>query len=122
MRISAYALSPAGGGAGVLGTFAGVLATTEVINTLAPVLNTREGVLQTVRADMGSLRSTLASIQRVQGGTLPTTTQLTQAQSEHLDASIGQALEGLAQVPGALETTPAPVTPQIPAADVKIDP
>ncbi|HEX3975491.1 MAG TPA: EfeM/EfeO family lipoprotein [Solirubrobacteraceae bacterium] len=109
-------------GAGVLGTAAGVVATTEVIKTLSPDLTNRETVLPTVEADMGSLRTTLATIQRAHGGTLPTTSQLTQDQSEQLDASLGQALEGLAQVPGVLEATRTPVVPQIPAADIKIDP
>ena len=109
-------------GAGVLGTSAGVVATTEVMKTLAPVLQNRESVMSTVAADLTGLRSTLASLARARGGTLPTTGQLTQMQSEQLSGSIGQALEGLAQVPGALETTTTPVTPQIPAKDVRIDP
>ncbi len=109
-------------GAGVLGTAAGIVATTEVIKTLSPVLTNREDVLPTVDADMGSLRATLAAIERAHGGSIPTTSQLTQDQSEQLAASLGQALEGLAQVPGALETTPTPVVPTIPAADIKIDP
>ena len=108
-------------GAGVLGTAAGVVATTEVIKTLAPLLATREG-LPAVTSDLAGLGSTLASIQRAHGGTLPTTSQLTQLQSEQLSGSLGQALEGLAQIPGALETAPAPVTPQIPARDVRIVP
>jgi high-affinity iron transporter len=109
-------------GAGVLGTAAGVAATTEVVKTLSPVLSKREGVLPTVNADLASLRATLARIQTAHGGALPATGQLTQDQSERLQASLGQALEGLAQVPGALETSPAPVVPKIPAADIKVDP
>jgi high-affinity iron transporter len=109
-------------GAGVLGTSAGVVATTEVLKTLSPILQYREGVLPTVNADMATLRATLASIQRAHGGSIPTTAQLTQDQAEQLDASLGQALEGLAQVPGALEIAPAPVTPKIPGADVRIVP
>jgi iron uptake system EfeUOB component EfeO/EfeM len=108
-------------GAGVLGTAAGAAATTEVIRTLAPILSQRENVLATVRADLGSLRATLAAIQHGHGGALPTTAQLTQDQSEQLDASLGQALEGLAQVPGALETSQAMVRPTLPAADIAID-
>ena len=73
-------------------------------------------------ADLTGLRSTLSSLARAHGGTLPTTGQLTQMQSEQLSGSIGQALEGLAQVPGALETTTTPVIPQIPAKDVRIVP
>ena len=109
-------------GAGVLGTSAGVVATTEVLKTLAPVLQNRESVMSTVTADLAGLRSTLASLARAHGGSLPTTGQLTQMQSEQLSGSIGQALEGLAQVPGALETTTTPVIPEIPAKDVRIDP
>jgi iron uptake system EfeUOB component EfeO/EfeM len=106
-------------GAGVLGTSAGVVATTKVIKTLAPILSTRESVLPTVNADLADLRSVLAAIARADGGALPTTSELTQAQSERLDASLGQALEGLAQVPGALETTRAPAIPQIPAKEAR---
>ena len=109
-------------GAGVLGTSAGVVATTEVMRTLAPVLQNRESVMSTVTADLTGLRSTLTSLARAHGGSLPTTGQLTQMQSEQLSGSIGQALEGLAQVPGAVETTTTPVIPQIPAKDVRIDP
>jgi high-affinity iron transporter len=109
-------------GAGVLGTSAGLVATTEVVKTLTPMLGSREAVLPVVNADLAGLRSTLAAITRAHGGSLPTTAALTQPQSEQLSGSIGQALEGLAQVPGALETTPTPTVPQIPAADVKIDP
>jgi iron uptake system EfeUOB component EfeO/EfeM len=109
-------------GAGVLGTSAGLVATTEVVKTLAPMLGTREAVLPVVNADLSGLRSTLAAIADAHGGSLPTTAALTQLQSERLSGSLGEALEGLAQVPGALETTPTPTTPQIPAADVKIDP
>jgi high-affinity iron transporter len=109
-------------GAGVLGTSAGVVATTEVLKTLTPILQYREGILPIVNADMGTLRTTLASIQRAHEGSIPTTSQLSQDQSDQLDASLGQALEGLAQVPGALEVAPAPVVPKIPAADIKIDP
>ena len=109
-------------GAGVLGTSAGVVATTEVLKTLTPILQYREGILPIVNADMGTLRTALAAIERAHGGTIPTTSQLTQDETERLDASLGQALEGLSQVPGALETTPAPVVPKIPAADIKIDP
>ncbi len=109
-------------GAGVLGTSAGIVATTEVVKTLTPLLTNRESVLPTVTADMAGLRATLATIVRAHGGSVPTTSQLTRTQSEQLDGSLGQALEGLAQIPGALETTPAPVVPKIPASAVKIDP
>ena len=106
-------------GAGVLGTSAGVVATAAVIRTLAPILSTRESVLPTVNADLSDLRSALRVIARAHGGELPTTSKLTRLQTERLDASIGQALEGLAQVPGALETTRALAIPQIPAKDAR---
>ncbi len=109
-------------GAGVLGTAAAVAATTEVVRTLAPVLGQREGVLAVVDTELRGLRGTLTSIKRSHGGTLPTTAQLTQDESERLDASVGQALEGLAQVPGALETVNATQPPAIPAADARTDP
>jgi iron uptake system EfeUOB component EfeO/EfeM len=109
-------------GEGVLGTAAGLAATREVIRTLTPVLFPREGVLPDVNAELAGLQSTLSSLRRAHGGTLPTNSQLTQTESEQLDASIGQALEALAQVPGALETTNAVQPPAIPQRDVKIDP
>ena len=86
----------------MLGASAGLVATTEVIKTLAPVLTTREGVLPTVTADLAGLRSTLASVQRAHGGALPTTSQLTQRQSEQLAGSLGQALEGVRRRAGPL--------------------
>jgi iron uptake system EfeUOB component EfeO/EfeM len=109
-------------GEGVLGTDAGLVATTEVIKTLTPLLRTREGVLPAVNTDLAALRSTLASLQRAHGGALPTNSQLTQLESEQLDASMGQALEALAQVPGALETAKAPAIPAIPKKAFKLDP
>jgi iron uptake system EfeUOB component EfeO/EfeM len=107
-------------GEGVLGTAAGVAATSEVIRTLTPVLTS--DVLPVVDTELAALRVTLSSLRRTHGGTLPTNSQLTQIESEQLDASIGQALEALAQVPGALETTNPVQPPAIPQKDVKIDP
>ena len=49
------------------------------------------------------------------GGALPSNSELSQTESERLNASIGEALEALAQVPGALETASTPAIPQIPA-------
>ena len=99
---------------GLLGTAAGVAATTEVIDTLTPLLKDREGVLPVVVREMKAVRSTLASIESAHGGTLPTNDGLTQSQSERLTSSLGQALEALAQVPGALETANPPPVPAIP--------
>jgi hypothetical protein len=109
-------------GEGVLGTASGVAATTEVIKTLAPVLKSREGVLPVVNAQLGSLRTTLASLEAQHGGRLPVNLQLTQIQSERLSASIGETLEALAQVPGALETTATQPVPSIPRSDARIVP
>jgi iron uptake system EfeUOB component EfeO/EfeM len=109
-------------GEGVLGTASGAAATTEVIKTLAHVLKSREGVLGVVNAQLGGLRSTLASLKAQHGGRLPTNSQLTQSQSERLSASIGQTLEALAQVPGAIETTTTPPIPGIPRSDERIVP
>jgi hypothetical protein len=103
-------------GEGVLGTAAGLDATVEVINTLRSLLGTREQVLPVVDADLAGLRATLAALRRAHGGSLPTNDQLTQQESGRLAASLGQALEGLAQVPGALETTSTPPIPAIPSS------
>jgi hypothetical protein len=105
---------------GVLGTEAGLGATTEVIKTLAPLLKNREGVLPVVSQELNGLRSTFASIKVAHGGSLPTNDELTQLQSERLDASMGQALEALAQVLGALETAPTAQVPEIPRTAARI--
>jgi high-affinity iron transporter len=107
---------------GVLGTDAGLTATKEVVATLRPLLGGREGVLAVVNAQLATLQAAMASIQAAHGGRLPTDSELTQKQSELLDGAIGGALEALAQVPGALETAPTPVIPQIPAAAARIAP
>jgi len=102
---------------GVLATAASVVATREVITTLRPLIDT--GV---VDVDMAQLQSVINSLAAAHGGTLPTNTELSQHQSEELDASVGQALEALSLVPGSLETAKLPTTPTIPARDVVIDP
>lgn len=109
-------------GEGVLGTNAGVAATKEIIGTLSPLLRGRETVLPTVQADLRQLTATLRALQAAHGGRLPTNAGLSRQQSEQLDAAVGQALEGLAQVPGALETTPTPSTPSIPRSADRVDP
>ncbi len=108
-------------GEGVLGTAAGLAATREVIATLTPVLGTREGVLPVVDTELDALGATLASIQAAHGRVLPTNAQLTQEQAEQLDSAVGAALEALAQVPGALETTRTAQIPQIPPSAIRID-
>jgi iron uptake system EfeUOB component EfeO/EfeM len=107
---------------GVLGTDAGITATKEVVATLRPLLNGREGVLPVVNAQLATLQAAVASIQAAHGGRVPTDSELTQKQSELLEGAIGGALEALAQVPGALETAPTTVIPQIPAAAARIAP
>lgn len=103
-------------GEGVLGTAAGIAATSEIVGTLRPILTSRESVLPVVDTQLLSLQAAMASIKAAHGGRLPTNAELTQQQSELLDSAIGGALEALAQVPGALETTPTPTTPEIPPA------
>jgi iron uptake system EfeUOB component EfeO/EfeM len=102
---------------GVLGTAAGVVATREVLKTLAPVLTTSVS-----GTELDHLQGVLDALAAGHGGTLPTNRQLTQSQSEQLDAALGQTLEALAQVPGLLETAPAPAIPSIPRSAVKNDP
>ena len=109
-------------GEGVLGTNAGVAATSEIVKTLAPLLQNREGVLPVVRSELARLRLTLTALTAAHGGIVPTNSQLTQEQSERLNASIGQALEALAQIPGALETSKPPATPAIPKTAERTDP
>jgi high-affinity iron transporter len=104
---------------GVLGTAAGLAATQEVTGTLRPLLSTY--MVQVLNSDLEELSGVLTSLARAHGGTLPTNSQLTQAESERLDAALGQALEGLAQVPGVLETTKTPAIPAIPTKDLETD-
>lgn len=110
---------------GVLGTQAGVYATRELIATLRPLLkeppvarndppaNPRSPAV--VDSDLTVLQNVLNSLAAAHGGELPTNRQLSQEQSERLDAAVGQALEGLSQIPGLLETVVPPPIPRIPA-------
>jgi high-affinity iron transporter len=119
-------------GEGVLGTAAALAATREVISTLRPLLvepaalaadppaNPRSPAV--VDADLNQLQSVLTSLAAAHGGTLPTNGELTQLQAEALDAAIGQALEGLDQIPGMLETKLPPTVSPIPSSAVRIDP
>jgi iron uptake system EfeUOB component EfeO/EfeM len=112
--------------AGVLGTQAGIYATRELITTLRPLLteptalrndppaNPRSPAV--VDDDLNVLQGVLNSLADAHGGQLPNNEQLTQEQSERLDAAIGQALEGLAQIPGMLETKNPGATPRIPSS------
>ncbi len=119
-------------GEGVLGTAAGLAATREVIATLKPLLrlpaaqaadppaNPRSPAV--ADADLDVLQGVLNSLAAAHGGQYPTNQELSQAQAERLDAAIGQALEGLSQLPGMLETTLPPAVASIPASAVRIDP
>lgn len=109
-------------GEGVLGTSSGVVATREIMKTLSGVLQARENVQSTVATELNGVSATLASLKRAHGDRLPTNGELSQTQFEQLNASIGQALEALAQVPGTLESAPAPVAPQIPRIAFRLDP
>ena len=104
-------------GEGVLATDAGLDATEEVITTLQPLLQRTRG------RDDGSQRRTRGPARRRWPRSRPptadacrATAQLTQRQSELLDGALGGALEGLSQVPGALETEAAAADPADPAA------
>ncbi len=101
---------------GVLGTSAAVVATREVLKTLSPLVSTSVQDTQ-----LGRLQQVLDELATAHGGTLPTNRQLSQGEAERLDAAVGEALEALAQLPGMLETAPAPTVPSIPRSAVKID-
>jgi iron uptake system EfeUOB component EfeO/EfeM len=117
---------------GVLGTSAGLAATRELMSTLLPLLHEPAAMAAdppanprspaVVDADLGVLQNVLDSLARDHDGQLPTNTQMTQDQSERLNAAVSQAVYGLAQVPGMLETVNAPTIPNIPRSGVKIDP
>jgi len=101
-------------GAGVTATAAGLVATERVMATLSTTLAGRGSAQQTVATRLGELRRRLASLRRAHGGVYPTLHQLTPAQDARLDGSLGAALEALALVPGALETTRPTIPTPIP--------
>ncbi|HTA98336.1 MAG TPA: EfeM/EfeO family lipoprotein [Solirubrobacteraceae bacterium] len=107
---------------GVLATNAGLQATEEVIATLRPLLMGRENTIPIVKTELAALRSVIASLAAAHGGSLPSNTQLTQAQAELLDGTLGGTLEALSQVPGSLETELPQQIPQIPKHDARIAP
>ncbi len=119
-------------GEGVLGTAAGLAATREVISTLKPLLHEPAAMLadppanprspKIADADLHQLQAVLSSLAAAHGGQFPTNQELTQLQGARLDAAIGQALEGLAQLPGMLETTVPPPIPSIPRSAIRIVP
>lgn len=109
-------------GEGVLATDAGLDATEEVLTTLQPLLQRSKDVTTALSPELAALRAAMATLAAAHGGRLPSDAQLTQRQSELLDGALGGALEGLSQVPGALETEAPPQIPQIPQRDVRIEP
>jgi high-affinity iron transporter len=109
-------------GEGVLATDAGLDATEEVLATLQPLLRRSKDVTVVLTAELAALRAAMASLAAAHGGRLPSNGELTKQQSELLDGTLGGALEGLDQVPGALETEAPHQLPQIPQRDVRIEP
>ncbi|WP_169542332.1 hypothetical protein [Solirubrobacter soli] len=93
-----------GDATGVRATADGVAATREVISTLHGVLAGRGDVLQTVDSRLTQLSATLTVIRRERGA-WPAPSALPRAQRQRLLGQLGAALEALAGVPGALETS-----------------
>jgi iron uptake system EfeUOB component EfeO/EfeM len=98
-------------GEGVLATASGVAATDEIVQTLSPLLD--GDLLVTLQTDDMTVHQTLDMLRRANGGTLPTLAELSMRQREQLDAAVGALLEQLQEIPGELETVPAPPTPRL---------
>ena len=98
---------------GVLGTAAGLAATREIVATLRPLLSPY--LRHVLGTDLAELNGVLDSLANAHGGALPANTELSQTENERLEAALGQALEGLSQIPAVLETQPTPTIPRIPA-------
>jgi hypothetical protein len=101
-----------GDATGVRATADGVAATREVIATLHDVLAGRGDALQTVDSRLSQLETTLALIRR-EHGAWPAPSALARAEHQRLLGQLGAALEALANVPGALETTLPPAIPAL---------
>jgi len=97
---------------GVRATADGVAATREVIGTLHGLLAGRGDSLQTVDSRLTQLERTLALIRR-EHGAWPAPSSLPRAEHQRLLGQLGAALEALAHVPGALETTLPPTIPAL---------
>ena len=97
---------------GVRATADGVAATREVIGTLHGLLAGRGDSLQTVDSRLTQLERTLALIRR-EHGAWPAPSSLPRAEHQRLLGQLGAALEALANVPGALETTLPPTVPAL---------
>ncbi len=93
---------------GVRATADGVAVTRTVIGTLRTVLSGRGDVLPQVDSRLLRLSETLQDIHRAHGGWPRTPTR---AEREQLSGRLGAALEALAGVPGALETSLPPKIP-----------
>ncbi len=102
-------------GEGVLATAAGLTATREVLATLRSLLDGREGTIETVEFNLARLAGVLAAIRREHDGRWPTSSRLSQRESELLNGTLGAALEALDAVPGTLETRVPPPIPSLPS-------
>jgi hypothetical protein len=96
---------------GVRATADGVAVTRTVIGTLHDVLAGRGDALQTVDTRLTQLEGTLRAIRRAHGA-WPAPDALRHSEHQRLLGQLGAALEALATVPGALETS---LPPSIPA-------
>ena len=101
-----------GDATGVRATADSVAATREVIATLHDLLAGRGDALQTVDSRLTQLETTLALIRR-EHGAWPAPASLPRAEHQRLLGQLGAALEALANVPGALETTLPPAIPAL---------
>ena len=97
--------------AGVRATADGVAATRTVIGTLHDLLAGRGDAWQTVDTRLTQLEATLREIRRAHGA-WPAPMALRHGEHQRLLGQLGAALEALANVPAALETT---LPPKIPA-------
>jgi Imelysin len=100
-------------GAGLRATASAVAATRVVIGTLRPLLQGRGDALTPVQSRLQSLSGELAVVRRAHAGTLPALGALPRAARERVLGLVGAALEALAAVPGALETSLPTVVPPI---------
>jgi iron uptake system EfeUOB component EfeO/EfeM len=98
-------------GAGVRATGAALAATDAVLATLLPVLAGRD-VLAPVQTGLAGLHRELDRLRRAHGG-WPALGALSRREREQLGARLGAALERLALLPGALETTLPPAASEI---------
>lgn len=100
-------------GAGVRATADGLAATETVIDTLRPVLNGRGDALPPVDTWMLTFRGVLNDVRRAHGGTWPRLSDLSHAERQRVDGTLGALLEALSAVPGTLETALPPAVPTI---------